>query len=218
VDDAAEGILLVHDRGGFGCSYILGGEVTTLGAVIDRVARLSGRTPPRFTIPPVLVRMAIPIGPLVTRLMGLPPNLREIVRSSDRVTYWASDERARRELGYDPRGLDMGLRDMIEAPPHPRRIAIARTEEVEEHAAGIERGRRLKDPLELRRDLLLHAREHRGEREEIERDVPVADRVREPWRAGQGATQMANLHEQERGVGARPHRPQQRVHRIPTEL
>jgi hypothetical protein len=30
------------------------------------------------------------------------------------VTYWARDDKARRELGYEPRDLDTGLRETIE--------------------------------------------------------------------------------------------------------
>src|SRR5262249_43561451 len=51
VDDAAEGILLAYDRGRIGESYVLGGELTTLDQMIDTVARLSGRTPPRRRLP-----------------------------------------------------------------------------------------------------------------------------------------------------------------------
>ncbi len=45
----------------------------------------------------------------------LSPRLRDMIRSSDGVTYWASDEKARRELGYAPRGLEQGLRDTLAA-------------------------------------------------------------------------------------------------------
>ena len=35
-----------------------------------------------------------PIGPLVGKLMGQPPNLRELISSADGVTFWASHEKA----------------------------------------------------------------------------------------------------------------------------
>ena len=47
--------------------------------------------------------------------MGLPPNLRELIRSADGATYWATDAKARRELGYAPRGLETGLRQTLSA-------------------------------------------------------------------------------------------------------
>ncbi len=110
VDDVADGIVLTLDRGAIGESYVLGGEITRLGNVIDTAARLLGRKPPWFTVPARAARMSIPIAPLVTRVMGTAPNLAELIRSADGVTYWATEAKARRTLGYAPRDLEAGLR------------------------------------------------------------------------------------------------------------
>ena len=115
VDDAADGLLLVHDKGRLGETYVLGGQITTMGEVIDRIAEISGRRPPRFTMPASLIKASMPLAPLVTRAMRLPPNLQELINAADGVTYWASDAKARRELGYAPRGLDTGLRQTLSA-------------------------------------------------------------------------------------------------------
>ena len=40
VDDIAAGIVLVFDRGTLGESYVIGGEITRLGDVLDVVGRL----------------------------------------------------------------------------------------------------------------------------------------------------------------------------------
>jgi nucleoside-diphosphate-sugar epimerase len=48
------------------------------------------------------------------KVMNQPPNLRELISSADGVTFWASHEKATRELGYEPRGLEEGLRAMLE--------------------------------------------------------------------------------------------------------
>ncbi len=113
VEDVAEGILLALDRGEVGRSYVLGGEITRMREVISTVARITGRKPPRFTIPTPLIKAATPIGPLVGKLMGQPPNLRELIASADGVTFWGSHERAVRELDYSPRSLDEGLRETL---------------------------------------------------------------------------------------------------------
>ena len=113
VEDIAGGILLVHDRGRLRETYVLGGEITTMGEVIRGVAKASGRRPPRFTVPAPLIRASIPLAPLVTRAMRLPPNLRELVRAADGVTYWATDQKARSELGYSPRDLEAGLHQTV---------------------------------------------------------------------------------------------------------
>jgi nucleoside-diphosphate-sugar epimerase len=111
VDDVAQGILLVHDRGRLGESYVLGGEITTMRDLVRRAAAAGGKRPPRLTMPTVLMRPLAPLGPLVGRLTGTAPNLRELISASDGVTYWASDAKARSELGYAPRPLDRGLRE-----------------------------------------------------------------------------------------------------------
>src|SRR4051794_946893 len=60
VEDVAAGILLAHDKGQVGEAYVLGGELSTMGDMIDKTAELSDRKPPRMTLPPVMMKMAIP--------------------------------------------------------------------------------------------------------------------------------------------------------------
>jgi nucleoside-diphosphate-sugar epimerase len=115
VEDVAEGILLVHDRGKVGESYVLGGQITTMGELIDRVAALSGRRPPRLTLPAALAKLSAPLGPVVGPALGFPPNLGETIRAAHNVTYWAKDDKARHELGYSPRDLESGLRETLAA-------------------------------------------------------------------------------------------------------
>jgi dihydroflavonol-4-reductase len=116
VEDVANGILLAHEKGKVGESYVLGGEISTMGDLIRKVAELSGRKAPTREMPASLMKMAIPIGPLVGKMMGFPPNLGELIRTSDGVTYWATDDKARRELGYAPRDMDTGLRETLNRP------------------------------------------------------------------------------------------------------
>jgi nucleoside-diphosphate-sugar epimerase len=115
VDDVADGIILAHDKGQTGESYVLGGELTTQGKLIDKAAEIGGEKPPRMTVPPVVLKAMIPVGRFVGPAMGLPPNFREMISAAHNVTYLARDDKARRELGYQPRDLDTGLRETIEA-------------------------------------------------------------------------------------------------------
>lgn len=103
VDDIAAGIALVGERGSLGEAYVLGGEITTLGELVRRAAAIGGHRPPRLATPTWLLRT---IAPLVRRIG---PDLGELVSASAGVTYWASDAKARRELGYAPRDLEAGL-------------------------------------------------------------------------------------------------------------
>jgi dihydroflavonol-4-reductase len=114
VDDVADGVLLVHDEGRIGESYALGGEIHTNGELIEMLGRLTGRKVPRRRLPAGLVKMGIPFGPLIGKVMNQGPNLRELIRTADGVTFWFTDEKARREFGYAPRGLETGLRQTLQ--------------------------------------------------------------------------------------------------------
>jgi dihydroflavonol-4-reductase len=113
VEDVAGAILLAHDAGRVGESYNVGGQKSSMGELVDKVAGLSGRAAPRITMPPALMKAAVPFGPLFGRLMGFPPNLAELIRSADGVTFWMTDEKARDQLGWTPRDLDTGLRQTL---------------------------------------------------------------------------------------------------------
>lgn len=115
VDDAVAGILLLLDAGRAGEAYALGGEITTLGTMVETAARIAGRRPPRLVMPAAFVKAVAPFGPAFGPLMGYPPNFRELVSSSDGVTFWASDDKARTELRYAPRDLETGLRETLVA-------------------------------------------------------------------------------------------------------
>lgn len=113
VADIAAGILLALDAGRVGETYVLSGPVTTMREAIETVATATGRKAPRYAMPTVLMKALTPAGPLVGKVMGQPPNLRELISSADGVTFWASHEKASRELGYAPRGLEEGLRQTL---------------------------------------------------------------------------------------------------------
>ena len=115
VEDVAAGVLLALDKGKAGESYVLGGEITRMGDLIDKVADIEGRKAPRLTLPPALAKMSAPLGPVVGPAMGFPPNLSEAIRAAHNVTYWAKHDKAKSELGYAPRDLDTGLRETLAA-------------------------------------------------------------------------------------------------------
>jgi nucleoside-diphosphate-sugar epimerase len=115
VEDVAAGVLLVMDKGEVGESYVIGDEITTMRGLIDTVAKVAGKRPPRGNIPTGLIKVAAPLGPVIGKLMGQPPNMRELISSGDGVTFWAKHDKAVAELGYSPRGLETGLRQTFEA-------------------------------------------------------------------------------------------------------
>jgi nucleoside-diphosphate-sugar epimerase len=115
VEDVAAGVLLALDKGRVGESYVLGAEITTMRELIETVASLTGKKAPKRTVPTGLLKAMTPFGPVVGKIMGQPPNLRELISSADGVTFWAKQDKAVAELGFDPRDLEAGMRDTLTA-------------------------------------------------------------------------------------------------------
>jgi len=113
IDDLCRGILLcgTHPKAP-GRTYILAGpEYTTLAELCRRIAAVLEVAPPRIKLPAAPLWLAGAACELVCRPLGIdPPIYRRRVdffRKSRAFTF----ERARRELGYEPKvGLDEGLR------------------------------------------------------------------------------------------------------------
>ena len=108
VDDVADGIVLAYDKGRIGESYLLGGQVATMDELYRTAAEALGKKPPRLAMPVALAKASSPFGPVVGPLMGFPPNMRELVKTSN-VTITFRDDKARSELGYDGRPLAAGI-------------------------------------------------------------------------------------------------------------
>jgi nucleoside-diphosphate-sugar epimerase len=113
VEDIADGILLALDRGRVGEQYVLGATNTTNREIVTTVAELAGRKPPSRAMPTALVKAIAPLGSIAGPLMGYPPNMRELISSADGVTFWASSEKAKEELGYAPRDLRTTIADTL---------------------------------------------------------------------------------------------------------
>ena len=112
VDDVADGIILAHDKGQIGESYLLGGEVAAMDDLFEKASALMGKKAPRMSLPPAMAKASAPLGPVIGPMMGFPPNMKELVKTSD-VTITFKDDKARRELGYNGRSFDDGLRETV---------------------------------------------------------------------------------------------------------
>lgn len=114
-DDVAAGILLALDKGDTGASYVLAGQPTRMKDVIGELARTAGKKPPRGSLPTAVIKGMAPFGRVVGPLLGFPPNMRELIASSDGVTFWARSDRAQGELGWSYRPLSEGLASVAAA-------------------------------------------------------------------------------------------------------
>jgi nucleoside-diphosphate-sugar epimerase len=113
VDDVAAGVLLALDKGETGESYVIGADCATNRQLVETVAGLSGKKAPKRAMPTAMIKAVAPFGRVAGPLMGYPPNMRELVSSADGVTFWASSDKAKRELGYEPRGLRTTIADTL---------------------------------------------------------------------------------------------------------
>ena len=114
-DDVADGVLRALEQGVAGESYVLAGEPTSMRELLTVLAGVSGRRAPTRTVPTLLIKALAPLGRVAATPLGFPPNLRELITSSDGVTFWASSAKAQRELGWTPRPLENGLRELAGA-------------------------------------------------------------------------------------------------------
>jgi dihydroflavonol-4-reductase len=110
VDDEAAGIVAVLDHGSLGRSWILAGECVRLGEALEIAAAAGGHRLPGLRIPDGVLRAMAPLG----RLTGL-ANARETISASVGVTYWATSDRARAELGWTRRDAAAAIRDTVGA-------------------------------------------------------------------------------------------------------
>ena len=115
VEDVAAGIVAALDKGRVGESYILSGDNVTIRQMIETLAGVTGRRPPRLDVPTGVLRALAPAGPLIGPAIGMPPNIRESISAGEGVTYWGTYAKARQELGYHPRPLAVGLEDTLRA-------------------------------------------------------------------------------------------------------
>ena len=115
VDDVALGHLLAFERGTIGRRYILGGENLTLKEILHRIAAITGRRPPRLRLPHNLI---LPVAYLLegwSRLFGFgePRVTVDGVRLAKKRMFFSS-QRARHELGYNPRPIDAAFQDAVD--------------------------------------------------------------------------------------------------------
>jgi dihydroflavonol-4-reductase len=113
VDDVAQGHVLALEGGRIGEGYILGGENLLLRDLLELVASLAGRRPPRIKLAveavwPLAVAMeamarVLPFEPMVTR---------DHLRMARKRMFFSSDK-AIAELGYCPRPAHSAVQDAI---------------------------------------------------------------------------------------------------------
>jgi nucleoside-diphosphate-sugar epimerase len=115
VEDTARGHLLAMEKGRVGQSYVIAGPAHTLIEAFQLAERITGVPAPRLRLAPWAARAAAMAAGVIERLVPLPETYTaEGLRETAGATYIASNAKARRELGFDPRPLEVGLRETLE--------------------------------------------------------------------------------------------------------
>lgn len=114
VDDIAEGHIRAAERGKVGEAYILAGLALTWKQMFEECEKITGIPGPALWLPGWTVP---PMQAFLGALEGLginTPFAAESLGSVNDYTYFASAEKAKRELGWSPRPLQDTLREMLD--------------------------------------------------------------------------------------------------------
>jgi nucleoside-diphosphate-sugar epimerase len=115
VDDVAEGLALVAEKGQVGQTYFLGGGVISLRNLMPVWKQAVGGIPPFIWLPrPLAVLQGMLVGPLL-RLFGLPGFISKEVVEGSFVSFQYSSDKAKSELGWQPRTVEQAWIDTLQA-------------------------------------------------------------------------------------------------------
>lgn len=115
VDDVAMGHWLAMEKGKVGERYILGNENFSLEVLLQKIAKITGKPAPKVRLPHNFV---LPIAYVaewwanVTKSKTEPMATVSGVKLSKKKMYF-SIEKARKQLGYEPRDVTIALEDAI---------------------------------------------------------------------------------------------------------
>jgi len=100
VRDVVSGSLAALENGRTGERYILGGQNLTGRELIEKIARVIGVDPPRFTLPRPIARAVASLATIVEWFHPMkPPVTAQLLRLSPNYM-WYSSNKAEDELGY----------------------------------------------------------------------------------------------------------------------
>lgn len=109
VDDVAAGHRLAAEKGRPGETYILAGPVLTYREFFAAAERATGLPAPRLWLPGSVATVWAPL------LGRVAPGASELLGSLGGISYLAAADKARRELGWEPRSVEAGMADTLEA-------------------------------------------------------------------------------------------------------
>lgn len=113
VEDVVNGHIAAMDKGGVGERYLLTGENASFNHLFDVAAIVTNTRKPWFHIPLWAVLVYGWVSVFVSRVTGKLPLISPPAVAVLRHQWAYSCEKAKVELGYNPRSLSEGLREMV---------------------------------------------------------------------------------------------------------
>jgi len=114
VEDVARGHLLAAEKGKPGERYILGCENLTLAEILQRLARITGGKAPKIRLPYFVAYAAGTASTAWANLTGSEPRVPLDAVRMARKKMFVSHDKAKRQLGFDPSGVDEALARALE--------------------------------------------------------------------------------------------------------
>lgn len=114
VEDIARGHVLAMEKGRTGEAYHLAGPPFTLMEAIALAERITGVPGPKMRASPGMLRTLAALMAPIAAVVPVPADYHpEMLRVLAGCTYLGTNEKAKRELGWQPRPLESGLRETL---------------------------------------------------------------------------------------------------------
>lgn len=115
VDDVATGHVQAYEHGQIGERYVLGGDDMMLREILEEIASLVGRSPPRIRLPRSAVLPIAYVAEFAARIRGSraePLVTVDGIKMSKTFMFFSSDK-AKKAIGYSPRPAREALADAV---------------------------------------------------------------------------------------------------------
>ena len=113
VDDVAEGHLRALEKGRIGENYVLGGHNVMLKDTLGEIARLTGRKPPRISLPRAPLYPLARVFEAVAQVTGKEPMLTADALKISKHKMFFSSAKAKHELGYTAQPWRLAVADAV---------------------------------------------------------------------------------------------------------
>ncbi len=114
VRDVARGHILAAEKGRSGEAYIVSGGRVRIDELLDMLGQVTGRRAHIPRVPLRVARLAAVFAPLYARMTGTKALLTETSIHTLTTPFSISDDKARRELGYESLPIEDSIRDALD--------------------------------------------------------------------------------------------------------